>query len=149
MIKYYNRNSNEYEVEKVAGDKYLKWNYSSPVGLTLLEMFIKKKLFSKVYGAYCDSSLSKKKINSFIKEFNIDMNLCEKNLSKFNSFNDFFIRSLKKEARPIDENSNMLISPGDGRLFAYDNIDMDNLVQVKGLSILALRIGNARPGPCR
>ncbi|MBB6632243.1 phosphatidylserine decarboxylase [Clostridium algidicarnis] len=134
MIKYYNRNSNEYEVEKVAGDKYLKWNYSSPVGLTLLEMFIKKKLFSKVYGAYCDSSLSKKKINSFIKEFNIDMNLCEKNLSKFNSFNDFFIRSLKKEARPIDENSNMLISPGDGRLFAYDNIDMDNLVQVKGLT---------------
>lgn len=32
MIKYYNRKVNKYEVEKIAGDKYLNWIYSSPIG---------------------------------------------------------------------------------------------------------------------
>ncbi|MBU5593381.1 phosphatidylserine decarboxylase [Clostridium sp. MSJ-4] len=134
MIKYYNRNSKQYEIEKVAGDKYLKWNYSSPVGLSLLDIFIKKKLFSKIYGQYCDSKLSKKKIDKFIKDFDIDMSLCKKRVDEFTNFNDFFIRALKNEARPIDMNKDILVSPGDGRLFAYENIDMDNLMQVKGLT---------------
>ena len=29
MIKYYNRKQNKYEIEKVAGEKYLNWSYSS------------------------------------------------------------------------------------------------------------------------
>ena len=57
----------------------------------------------------------------------------KKNSTDFTSFNDFFIRELHKEARPIDKDANVLISPGDGRLFAYNNISMDNLVQVKSI----------------
>lgn len=132
MIKYYNRKTKDYEVEKVAGEKYLNWTYSSPVGMTLLESIIKKKAFSKIYGSYCDSKRSKNKVHNFINEFDIDMSLCQDNLDSFTCFNDFFIRKLSAEARPIDMNSNILISPGDGKLLAYTNIDMDNLVQVKG-----------------
>ena len=134
MIKIYNRQTKEYEVENVAGEKYIKWTYESPVGKGLLELFVKRKLFSKIYGSYCDTKLSKKKINPFIEEFNIDMTQCVNSESDFNNFNDFFIRQLTADARPIDMDKTSLISPGDGRLMAFTNIDINKLVQVKGLT---------------
>lgn len=134
MIKYYNRKTKTYEIEKVAGEKYLNWTYSSPIGMTFLEAIIKKKLFSKLYGWYLDRGISKGKINSFINEFNLDMSICEKDQKDFNSFNDFFYRKLKPSARPIDMDKNSVISFGDGKLFAYENIDLEKLVQVKGFT---------------
>lgn len=134
MIKYYNRETEEYEIEKVAGDNYLKWIYSSPVGMTLLELFIKKKLFSFLYGKYCDSKLSSKKIQPFVKDFNIDMSVYEDNVKSFKSFNEFFIRKVTSKERPVVVDPNALISPGDGRLLAYTNIDLDSLIQVKGFT---------------
>ena len=86
MIKIYNRSTKKYEIEKVAGETYLKWCYSSPVGMKFLELFIKKKAFSKLYGKFCDSSLSKRKISSFINDLDIDMSLCEKDIEDFSSF---------------------------------------------------------------
>ena len=132
MIKIYNRKTKAYDIEQVAGLKYINWSYSSPIGKSFLELFIKKKMFSKLYGSFCDSPLSKKKINAFIDEFNIDMSLCNKNIDEFENFNDFFARTLTPEARPIDYSENILISPGDGRLSAFENIDLDKVVQIKG-----------------
>ena len=134
MIKYYNRKTQEYETEKVAGDKYLQWTYSSPIGMRFLELLIKKKLFSKVYGSFCDSKSSLKKVYSFIEDFDINMSHSEKSISEFNSFNDFFTRKLKEDARPIDKSTDSLISPGDGRLLAFENINLNKLVQVKGFT---------------
>lgn len=143
MIKYYNRKTRKYEVEQVAGDKYLKWTYSSPLGMRLLELLIKKKLFSKVYGSFCDSKYSIRKIKSFIENFDIDMSECEKSIDEFKSFNDFFARKLKVTGRPINKNSDSLVSPGDGRLTVYENIDLNKLIQVKGFTYSLLNlIGN-------
>lgn len=134
MIKYYNRKNKSYDIEKVAGEKYLNWVYTSPIGMKLLELIIKKKLLSSLYGWYLDRKSSIKKIDSFIAEFNLDTLSFEKDTKDFLSFNDFFYRKLKKEARPIDMNNNSLISLGDGKLFAYENINLEKLVQVKGFT---------------
>lgn len=134
MIKYYNRKNKSYEVEKVAGEKYLNWTYSSPVGMKLLECLIKKKAFSSLYGWYLDRGISRRKIDSFVNEFSLDMSVCEKKQKEFKSFNDFFYRKLNSKARPIDMNKGALVSLGDGKLFAYENIDLDRLVQVKGFT---------------
>lgn len=134
MIKYYNRKKKVYEVEKVAGEKVLKWTYSSPIGMTLLEAVIKKRMTSSLYGWYLDRKISKKKVYPFIRNFNIDMSITEKDALEYSSFNDFFCRKLKPSARSIATDSNSLISLGDGRLFAYENINLDKLMQVKGFT---------------
>jgi phosphatidylserine decarboxylase len=134
MIKFYNRKTNTYEEEKVAGGKYITWCYESPIGKSLTELLIKKKLVSKVYGKYCDTKLSKRKIQSFVDNFDIDMNISTKKLEEFSSFNDFFIRQLNRESRPFSSDKNSLISPGDGRLLAYNNISMRKLIQVKDIT---------------
>lgn len=129
MIKYYDRDKKDYKIEQVAGDKYLNWIYSSKLGNTFLNLFIKKKLFSKLYGWYCDKSLSKNKIDAFINEFNIDMNLYEIPNGGYKNFNDFFTRKLNSNKVNLSEN--VLISPGDGKLLAFENIDLNNIIQVK------------------
>ncbi|MBU3130305.1 phosphatidylserine decarboxylase [Clostridium tagluense] len=134
MIKYYNRKENKYEIEKVAGEKYLNWSYCSPVGIGLVELLLKKKLFSKLYGYYCDTKISCKKIESFIEDFNIDMSLYQKTPDQYSSFNEFFIRELNPDGRIIPSNDNALISPCDGKISAYENIDLDGLVQIKGFT---------------
>lgn len=134
MIKYYNRKQNKYEIEKVAGEKYLNWSYSSPSGKGLVELLLKKKLFSKLYGYYCDTKISSRKIKDFIKDFDIDMSLYTKSYDEYTSFNDFFIRSLNISTRIIDKNNNTLISPCDGKISAFDNINLNDLVQIKGFT---------------
>jgi len=134
MIKYYNRKENKYEIEKVAGEKYLNWSYSSPIGIGLVELLLKKRLFSKLYGYYCDTKISSRKIRDFISDFNIDMSLYQKTPDEYLSFNDFFIRLLKPATRIIPKDTNVLISPCDGKVSAYENIDLDGLVQIKGFT---------------
>ncbi|KAA8664204.1 phosphatidylserine decarboxylase [Clostridium sp. HV4-5-A1G] len=134
MIRYFNRRTKNYNIEKVAGDAYLKWIYSSPLGMKFLEIIVKKKIFSKLYGLFCSTKYSKRKIRSFIDDFNIDMSECAMDYNDFNCFNDFFSRSLKKNARPINMNKKILISPVDGRLTAYEHINLNKIVQIKGFT---------------
>lgn len=134
MIKVYNRTTHLYEEEKVAGKKFIKWTYETPMGKSITELIAKRKVFSKVYGKFCDTKFSAKKIPDFVKEFDIDMNISNKNIYEFNSFNDFFIRQLNVNSRPINYDKNIFISPGDGRITVYDNINLDNIVQIKGLT---------------
>lgn len=134
MIQVYNRKTKSYEEELVAGKRYIEWTYESPVGKNITELIAKKKLFSKVYGMFCDTKFSTNKIQSFIDNFNIDMTMAKKKINEFSSFNDFFIRELTHEARPVNKDEKILISPGDGRITAYENIDLDNLVQIKGFT---------------
>jgi len=120
------------EIEKVSGEKYLNWSYSSPSGKGLVELLLKKKLFSKLYGHYCDTKISSRKIKDFIKDFSIDMSEYAKTYDEYSSFNEFFMRSLNSNARVIDKNNNILISPCDGKISAYENIKLNNIVQIKG-----------------
>ena len=134
MIQIYNRKTKSYEEEQVVGKKYLEWIYDSLIGKNLTEIFFFKKLFSKLYGLYCDTKLSANKINTFINDYNIDINLSLKKANEFDSFNDFFARKLTSSARKINLDPNVLISPADGRLTCYTDISIDNLVQVKNIT---------------
>ncbi|SNS10416.1 phosphatidylserine decarboxylase [Anaerovirgula multivorans] len=132
-IYYMDRKTGEKKKEVVAGDRLIRWMYETKRGNGFLEMMIKKKVFSSFYGGLQDLPISKKKIKAFIKELDIDMNEAEiQDLSSYRTFNDFFVRRLKKEARIVSEAKEALISPADGRMLVYENIDIKKLIQVKG-----------------
>lgn len=132
-IYYIDRKTGKKEKEVVAGDKIIKWVYDTAPGKTLLESFIKRKVVSSFLGFLYSLPFSKKKIANFVSELEIDLTEAERESpAEYATFNDFFIRSLKKEARPVSEGSSNLVSPADGRLLAYQNININKLVQVKG-----------------
>lgn len=67
--------------------------------------------------------------------FDIDMSDAQlKNPEDFASFNAFFTRALKPEARPIDAAENSIVSPVDGAISQITRIDEGSLIQAKGHS---------------
>lgn len=72
-------------------------------------------------------------IKVFAKKYNVDMSEAKKeNFSDYESFNQFFIRELKDNARKINENPTALCLPADGRVSQIGHIDDDRLLQAKG-----------------
>jgi phosphatidylserine decarboxylase len=119
-IKYYERESGQLKTEKVAGEKWLVWLYYNPVGEATLWVLAKRKLVSSIYGNMMDRPSSAKKIHPFIEDFDIDLSIAQK--QKFNTFNDFFTRKLRDDARPVDTSSAIVVSPADGKILAYADI---------------------------
>ena len=128
-IQYYERESGQIKTEKVAGEKWLVWLYYNPLGEATLWALAKRKLVSSVYGNMMDRTSSKKKIHPFIEEFDIDMSVAQEQY--FQNFNDFFTRKLKDNARPVDTCFNTVVSPADGKILAYADINNSDFI-IKG-----------------
>lgn len=128
-IRYYDRQSGALKKEKVAGEKWLIWLYDNPVGEATLWALAKRKVVSSFYGDMMDRPSSVEKIQAFIEEFDIDMSIAQK--QEFTSFNDFFTRKLKNEARQLDTSSTIAVSPADGKILAYANIGRSDFI-IKG-----------------
>lgn len=72
-------------------------------------------------------------IKAFAKKYNVDMSEAKKeNFSDYESFNQFFIRELKDDARKINENPTALCLPADGRVSQIGHINDERLLQAKG-----------------
>jgi phosphatidylserine decarboxylase len=84
-------------------------------------------------------------IGSFMRGFRPDMSdAVEPNPFAYPSFNDFFIRALRPEARPIARGPGVLASPVDGTVSQLGRIDGTQLFQAKGrhYSVDALLAGS-------
>ena len=120
-IKYIDRASKKTKTEDVYGKVFLETLYASnPISYVLRTLFARFAFFSRLYGKMQKSSNSKKKITPFIKKFKVDVTEYEE--VDWNSFNDFFTRKLKKEARSIDLDPTKAVIPADGRYYIYPKI---------------------------
>lgn len=89
--------------------------------------------------------LTKAVIDSFVWFYKVDMSEAQKaDTASYRSFNDFFVRPLRDDARPIDTDPNLLVLPADGAISQLGHIDGDNIFQAKGhlYSLEALLAGN-------
>lgn len=72
-------------------------------------------------------------IRWFIKTFKVDMSdAVIDNIAHYPSFNEFFVRALKPEARPISADDKAFTSPVDGTVSQCGDIAFDHLFQAKG-----------------
>lgn len=72
-------------------------------------------------------------IRRFIPRFQVDMTeAAEENPARYASFNDFFTRRLKPEARPLAKEPDAVLCPADGVLSQFGDIAEGRLIQAKG-----------------
>lgn len=92
---------------------------------------------TKLAGALAKSEQKRLKnylINYFIHNFDVNMAEAEiTNAFDYKSFNDFFTRPLKKDARTIDPANFSLASPVDGTISEFGTIVIDKLIQAKNI----------------
>ncbi|GGC81135.1 archaetidylserine decarboxylase [Vreelandella lutescens] len=105
----------------------------SQKAFSLLQYPLPHHALSRLTGqfAQCDNTWVKNTlINAFIKRFKVDMSQAlEPDPTAYATFNDFFTRALKADARPLGEG---LLSPADGTLSQFGRLTAGNLVQAKG-----------------
>ena len=128
-IRVRDRRSGKIFDEQVYGEGALRWVYGSPVGLALEKALLSKRLVSALMGAYHDSSSSTAKIGSFISRYGINMDEFE--AGPFSSFNEFFIRRFKLNARPFVA-APAMAAFAEARYFAWEQTDESTAVPVKG-----------------
>jgi phosphatidylserine decarboxylase len=73
-------------------------------------------------------------ITKFSSAFDVDLEEVKLDVpGDFATFNDFFIRELAADARPIDGDDDAIVSPVDGTVSFAGTIRADNLFQAKGI----------------
>ena len=99
----------------------------------LIQYPIPHHLLSRLVGQLAECRqpwLKNALIRAFIKRFKVDMReALEPDPTAYATFNDFFTRALKPDARPLGDG---LLCPADGTLSQFGAIEADRLLQAKG-----------------
>lgn len=109
-----------------------------------LQHMIPQHGLSRLVGKLASSEFAPLKnafIRWFVKRYKVDMSLAaEENPLVYASFNDFFTRALKPDARPINSNSNSIVCPADGAISQLGKIIDGRIFQAKGQDYTALEL---------
>ncbi len=131
-IHYIDRKTGEIQQEIVPGERWLKWLYHTPLGELALQGVVKRKFLSQWYGRKMDTTASRRKIKAFVASLQIDMDEAIRPINEFATFNEFFIRKLKPEVRPVNQEPDVIVSPADGKVMAFTKIQEMDTFFAKG-----------------
>ncbi len=89
-------------------------------------------------------------ISAFVRLYGVNLEEVSREVpGAFDTFNDFFTRELKDDARPIDTQPMSIVSPVDGTVTQAGQLRADSILQAKGIyytldDLLAADLDNAR-----
>ncbi|WP_184019226.1 phosphatidylserine decarboxylase [Haloferula luteola] len=130
-IRFFNRHTGQLETEQVYGEAFLRFVYEHPLGALPLQALIRRAAFSQWYGRRMDAPQSREKIAPFIADYGLDADDFADPIDSFASFNAFFYRKLKPQARPIAPEV-PVVFPADGRHLGFPKISEIDRFFVKG-----------------
>ncbi len=131
---------------------------------TQATIIVKEKLFAAIqymlphhlisravyYFAECQTPwLKNRLIRWAIKRYNVNMGEAQRETAEeFSSFNDFFTRALKADARPLPQDPTHIVSPADGVISQIGDIKNGRIFQAKGhdYSLVELLGGDLKLG---
>jgi len=131
-IRFRNRRTGGIEEERVFGLRGLRLVYGNPIGRSLLLPLVSRPWFSALAGRWMSRPHSARKIEPFVRQYELDASEWLEPPSGFPSFNAFFSRRLRPGARPIDPDPRAVIFPADGRHLLVPDIDATTTIYAKG-----------------
>ncbi len=143
-VRFFNRYTNRIETEAIYGERPLRLAYETAIGRGLLELLVKRPVFSRWYGRRMDRPASRSGILPFIQTYALDASEFADPPESFRTFNEFFYRRLKPDARPIVAGADKVVFPADGRHLGFQDVSRCDGVFVKGQRFdLASLLGDA------
>lgn len=143
-IRYYDRYEKVLKTEQIYGEGWLRFAYENPAGLFFVWLLAKRAWFSQWYGRKMSKRVSALEIIPFITKYGLNVDEFAKSPFDYKTFNEFFYRALRPEARPIAPEPDVAIFPADGRHLAFQDVDTVEGFYVKGIKFtLAELFGEA------
>lgn len=117
----------------------IRWVYTGRGGGLARKLLFRTSLPSRLLGAFCNSSLSRGRIAPFARRYGIALDDAAVPVGGFRTFNEFFRRRLRPEARPFAAAPDVLVSPADCRALVFaDGCAGEFAVKGLGFSIAGL-----------
>lgn len=133
--------------EQVMAESALRWIYGTAPGKLALHALIKRAFFSRILGYLKNRPSSRNDIKPFIAEYGIPMEESILQPHEFGTFNEFFYRRLKPQARPVFPGTDTAVFPADGRHMGWRHADEMQGAFVKGQSFdLPALLGSSELG---
>lgn len=131
-IRFINRDTGKLEQEKVFGEEAIRFLYGNTFGEWINTLVARIPLVSSVFGWWQKAPWTKRNVKPFIQAYQMDSSEFLHAPESFRSFNDFFIRRLKPQSRPIAKGEDVAVLPADARYLFYPNIAQTDGYLVKG-----------------
>lgn len=126
-----NRKTGDIFEEKILGEKWIRWAYQDQRASWIEKLLFQNSFISSLLGKWFDSPFSKGKIKATIAELDIDSSEFADSIDSYRSFNDFFYRRLKTDARPFNHDQRDIMSPADGRILVFPTLENDQFMPIK------------------
>jgi phosphatidylserine decarboxylase len=108
----------------------LRMLYSSRL-VAPLRWLATRGILNRIARWWFTSRISRWHIRSFIRRHAIDVAEFASPVSEYKNFNEFFIRHLKKEVRPVDKSAHSISSPADGNALFIPRLEEETTFHVK------------------
>ena len=131
-IRYLDRSTRTLKTERIYGERWLRFAYENPAGRFFVWLLVRRAFFSRWYGWKMNSRASALRVLKFILDYDVDVDDFAKSAFDYKTFNEFFFRALKPEARPIAPGERVAVLPADGRHLAFSDVDAAAGFYVKG-----------------
>jgi phosphatidylserine decarboxylase len=114
--------------------------YQNPVGRRVIKFGFLKNLLKRStarHGLNMDSPTSVAHLKEFILIYKVNVAEAERPLEEYRTFNEFFSRKLKSDARPIASptDDRVLVSAADCRMVCYQSVASAERIWLKGTPI--------------
>lgn len=126
-LYYIDRETGHQEAEIIYGETELNFLYGNPWGRALRRLFVTRPWFSHLHAWPKRLASSKGAIQQFIRQYAVNVDEVEKPLDEYRSLDEFFCRRLKAGARPVNPEPRALVSPADGRVLVYPELNGQTL----------------------
>lgn len=114
----------------------IRWMHQYGASNRAVDSYMVRQIFQTLtlkQGRKFDDPSSVKNIPDFIKYHKLNVDEIMEPISSFRTFNEFFYRKLKPEARKLaSPDPRVCVSPADSRMNCFETIDMATQLWIKG-----------------
>ena len=131
-VSYRDRQNGAIVTENIFAENTLRWLYENWLGFKIFSYLLNNRAFCWLYGKSQNSPFTRRQIADFVSQHQIDSTEIELPLTSYPSFNAFFSRKLKPNARPFAQDPTVFCAPGDGKVLVYPQLEGQTKIPVKG-----------------
>lgn len=142
-LHFRDRHSGQLVAERIPAEGALRWFYQTRLGYLLTLFCARRASFCRLYGWWQNRPASRRQILPFAQRFALDLAEVELPADQYPSFNAFFSRRLKPEARPFAQEPEALCAPADGKVLVCPCLGEGALLPVKGAQVSVAQILDA------
>ena len=128
---YFDRRRGSFKEDSIHAPRFLNWSYNTRSGWLLTDLIFSRRIVSWLYGWLAKRRWSRRRIRPFAKAMDVDYSELVRPIDTYRSFNDFIIREIDLSKRPVDRDPAVCVSPADGRVLVYPEIDVGKVFHIK------------------